>query len=81
MFKSANVEDEIYRSMEASLVKNQTENLHGFNKLAKAVDLLNTAAAIFEQAGMITEAQEITNILHKLAQDVQWLIRMFLRMH
>ena len=44
MFKQASFEDELYRSMENSLVKNQTENTHGFNKLAKVADLLNTAA-------------------------------------
>lgn len=71
MFKSANCQDEIYRSMEASLVKNQTENTHGFSKLAKAVDLLNVAAEIFDQAGMHSESNEIANILKDLAKGIK----------
>ena len=71
MFKQGSVEDEIYRSMETTLVKNQTENVHGIQKLAKAVDLLNTAAEIFDQAGMNEESRQITEILRNLAKDVQ----------
>jgi hypothetical protein len=71
MFKSASVEDELYRSMETVLAKNQTEHSHGFNKLAKAADLLNTAAAIFDQAGMTEEAFNITQILQGLAEGLQ----------
>ena len=67
MFKQASFEDEIYRSMEKSLVRSQTENSHGFKKLAKAVDLLNTAAGIFEQAGMYKEAEEVTKVLQSMA--------------
>lgn len=69
MFKQGSFEDEIYRSMEKSLVKNQTENRHGFNKLAKAADLLNTAADIFERAGMSKEAEEVTKVLQSMAVD------------
>lgn len=71
MFKQGSFEDELYRSMEKTLVKNQTENRHGFNKLAKAADLLNTAADIFERAGMRKEAEEIVNIMQSLAVDVE----------
>ena len=42
MFKQAtSFEDEIYRSMEQTLVKNQTENTYGFQKLAQVVECLN----------------------------------------
>jgi len=71
MYKQASVEDELYRSMEKSLVKNQTENRYGFDKLVKAIDLLSTAANIFDQAGMVKEANEITNILEGLAQELK----------
>jgi len=71
MFKQANFEDEIYRSMESSLVKNQTEDKHSFDKLAKATDLLNTAAAIFESAQMFSEAEAITEILRTLIEGVK----------
>lgn len=70
MFKQSSFEDEIYRSMEKTLVNNQVEETHGFNRLAKAVDLLNTAAAIFEQAGMHEEAANITELLQGLAKDL-----------
>lgn len=69
MYKQGSFEDEIYRSMESTLVKNQTENKHGFNKLAKAADLLNTAADIFDDAGMYEESKEITKVLRSMAVD------------
>lgn len=71
MFKQGSFEDELYRSMEKTLVKNQTENRHGFNKLAKAADLLNTAADIFDRAGMHREAEEIVKLLQALAVDIK----------
>jgi hypothetical protein len=72
MFKQGNsFEDEIFRSMENTLVKNQTEqNTHGLSRVAKAVDFLNDAAAIFERAGMTQEAEMITGILAGLAKDL-----------
>lgn len=70
MFKQGSIEDELYRSMETSLVKNQTEDTHGFTRLAKAVDYLNTAAIIFDQAGMVKEAAEITQILAELVKEL-----------
>lgn len=71
MFERGSVADELYRSMETGLVKNQTENKHGLNKLAKAADFLSTAAEIFEQAGMRQEADEILEILKGLTEDVK----------
>jgi hypothetical protein len=71
MFKSGSSQDELFRSMDKSLVENQTENAHGFGKLAKAADYLNEAATIFEQAGMSSEAAQLTDILLALVKDVQ----------
>jgi len=71
MFKQGSVESEILRSMEKTLVTNQVENKYGFNRLAKAADLLNTAASIFERAGMFSEAEEITEVLRSLAKDLK----------
>ena len=70
MFKLGSFEDELYRSMETNLTKNQAENNHGFNRLAKAADLLNVAAAIFDQAGMSDEAADVTQILEDLAKGL-----------
>lgn len=69
MFKQGSFEDEIYRSMEKTLVSHQVENKHGFNKLAKAADLLNTAANIFDRAGMSKESAEVTKVLQSMAID------------
>jgi hypothetical protein len=68
MFKQS-FNDELYHSMETSLVKNQTDNKYGFDKLAKVADLLSTAANIFDKAGMFQESEEITEILLNLAED------------
>lgn len=70
MFKQSSFEDELYRSMEKTIVKNQTENRHGFDKLAKAADFLNTAADIFDRAGMHKEADEIVKFLQSLAIEI-----------
>lgn len=71
MFKSASAADELLQSMEKNLVGNQVETKYGFSKLAKAADLLNTAASIFEQAGMHEEAEGVTQVLQDLAQDLK----------
>lgn len=70
MYKIGSFEDELYHSMEKSLVANQTETKHGFNKLAKAADLLNAAASLFEKAGMHEEADEVTEVLQELANQL-----------
>ena len=77
MYKQGSFEDELYRSMEKTLVKNQTEDTHGFQKLAQAADLLNAAADIFDRAGMRKESQEVTKVLQSVAID-QLISRLFL---
>ena len=69
MFKMASFEEELYRSMEKNLVSNQTENVYGFKKLAQAIDDLNAAAHIFEQAGMSDQAAQITEVLQELSDQ------------
>jgi hypothetical protein len=66
MFKMASFENELFHSMEKTLVKSQIEQKHGFDRLAKAADYLNIAAEIFEKAGMTEEASEVTAILQQL---------------
>jgi len=70
MFKKASFEEEIYSSMEKQLVSNQLEDKHGFSKMAKAIDCLNAAAEIFEQAGMPKQTAEITEVLHGLVEKL-----------
>lgn len=69
MYKSGSFEDEIYRSMEKQLVAKQVEDKHGFNKLAKAADYLNSAAQVFENAGLHQQAKEITEVLQDLVKQ------------
>ena len=71
MFKQASFEDEIYHTMEKKLVTNQLENKYGFNKLAQAVECLNAAAEIFEQAGMPETAVDIVQVVESLAEVVK----------
>jgi hypothetical protein len=71
MFKQGSFEDEIFRSMETSLVKTQTEEKHGLSKLAKATDLLNEAASIFDDAEMFQESKDVSDILQNLAKDLK----------
>jgi hypothetical protein len=70
MFKKSSFEDEIYHSMEKQLVAKQVEDKHGFSKLAQAADYLNAAAEIFDQAGMTEQADEVTEVLQGLAQQL-----------
>ncbi len=55
--------------MEKQLASNQVEKTHGFKRLSKAADYLNSAAEIFEQAGLIKYANEVTEVLQSLAED------------
>ena len=64
MWKTGGFDAEsVYKSMQEILANSKPE---GFDKLAKAADLLNTAASIFDEAGMQKEADQITAILQSL---------------
>lgn len=63
MFKIANLENELFHSMEKKLTSNQLEDNHKFAKLAKAIDYLKYAAEIFEDAGMDEEAYDLDEII------------------
>jgi hypothetical protein len=68
MFKIGSCENDLFSDMKRNLVKNQTNETLGLTKLAKAADLLNDAASIFDKAGMFAEADEIAEILKSLAE-------------
>lgn len=70
MFKTNNFADELFHSMEKSLVSNQMETKYGFDKLAKAADYLNAAAEVFEKAGMYKQATEVTEVLQGLLNQL-----------
>jgi len=69
MFKISSFEQELMKEMQSRLVANQAENEYSFNKLAKAADYLNTAAELFDDVGMNKEAESVTRILEKIADD------------
>lgn len=70
MFKSSSIEDELMHSMEKQLIVKQAENkTASFNKLAKALDYLNAAASIFDQAGMQDESIGITEVLEAIIAE------------
>lgn len=67
MFKVGSIEQELAESMEHSLVSNQVENKYSFDRIAKAADLLHTAAEIFDETGHHFEAEVLTRLLEKIA--------------
>ena len=68
MFKDDSSDNDIITFMEKALLANQTERTHGFDKLARAVDLLNKAASILDEAEMIDESEDISKILESLTK-------------
>lgn len=46
------------------------ENKYGFDKIAQAADLLNAAAGLFDEAGLTEEADEVTQVLQDLANQL-----------
>ena len=70
MFKISSFENDIVSDMEKELKANSIEKTHGFNKLAKAADYLNSAASIFEDAGMPEISDQITQVLKDLADQL-----------
>lgn len=66
MFKNASCTDEVLQSMEKNLIANKTEEKFVFNKLAKTINYLNSAASIFERAGMYAEAEAIVKVIESL---------------
>ncbi|CAB4197103.1 hypothetical protein UFOVP1290_623 [uncultured Caudovirales phage] len=68
MYKIGSFEQELYESMEKKLVSNQTEAKYGFDRLSKAADFLNSAAELFENAGMHKEAKEVISVIQSLVK-------------
>ena len=72
MFNVGSFEQELYESMQKAMVSNsQEKSRSGINKLAKATDLLNIAASIFDKAGMFDESDEISKILQSLVGETK----------
>lgn len=68
MFKQDNFSNSIMESMEKSLLANQEESIHGFNKIAKAVDFLHKAAEILDDADMLEASDDLSKVLESLTK-------------
>lgn len=70
MFSKQSSEDEIATAMSTELKLNSSQKSRvSFDKLAKAIDYLSTAAEMFDDVGLSSEAEEVTKLLEKIASD------------
>ncbi len=67
MFKYKSAAEDIAKVMQENLVSSAVEESGGFNKIAKALDHLNAAADLFDDAGLLAEAEILTYLLESLA--------------
>jgi hypothetical protein len=67
MIKKSVFEEELIAGMQKELVKNATNQ--ATNNLGKAVDCLNSAIEIFEEAGLNIQANQILKIISKIANE------------
>jgi len=67
MIKKSIFEDEIISGMQRKLAEAEVEQ--GMGSVEKAVDYLNSAMSIFEDAGMYSKADQILSILVRIAQS------------
>lgn len=66
MIKKSVFEEELIAGMQKELVKNASNQ---DKDLGKAVDYLNSAIDIFEDAGLNTQANQVLNIISKIAAE------------
>lgn len=69
MFKRESAEKEIYEAMQKELRANQLENRFSLNKIAKAADYIGTAAELLDDTGFKVEADLLTKVLKRLANE------------
>jgi hypothetical protein len=68
LFKIGSFEEELAVSMGKQLLFHQHEKQLGFDRrAAKAVDLINAASQLFDEAGFHAEAEMLTRFLEKMA--------------
>lgn len=68
MIKKSVFEDDLIAGMQRELA-NSFEKKASMNDLAKAADYLHAAIEIFEEAGMTAKADQVLNILTKIAEN------------
>lgn len=64
MIKKSVFEDELIAGMQKELIKNATNQ--ATDNLGKAVDFLNSAIEIFEDAGLNVQADQVLKIISKI---------------
>lgn len=68
LFKIGSFEEELATSMGKQLLAHQHEKQLGFDRRAtKAVDLINAASQLFDEAGFHSEAEMLTRFLERIA--------------
>lgn len=67
MFKIGSFEEELFATMQKSLVSSQLDNKLSLEKLSKAADYINTAAELLDDTGFRVEADILTRVLTRLA--------------
>ena len=67
MFKRENCENELAQLMNQKLIENKMEKKASFNKLSQAIDLLHSAAGIFDDTGFTEEAEVLTQLIEHFA--------------
>lgn len=68
MFKKASATDELMSVMQKNLIKNAEGTPH--RSLSGAIDLLDSAAEIFENAGMYDLSSRLVDIITEVAGKV-----------
>lgn len=69
MFKIGSFEEDIVAEMHKTLISSQLENKFSLDKLTKAAEFINTAAELLDDTGFTVEADMLTTVLKRLANE------------
>lgn len=68
MFKQENFEEELAFGMQEKLISNAIDEKNiVFNKFARAIDCLNIVASLFDELGLVKEAEFATQLLEAVS--------------
>lgn len=67
LFKMGSFEEELAKGMEQKMIRAQDPRQSALEKLAKAINCLNTASEIFDGNGMFAEAEVLTRMLERIS--------------
>lgn len=69
MFKTGSFEEDIVAAMHKTLISSQLDNKLSLEKLSKAAEFINTAAELLDDTGFTVEADMLTTVLKRLANE------------